>query len=70
MSSGACFAKHARVSRGASETPAFRRGCCTESSTKTWAALAVTVAEGAGGAEGAEGAPRGSDDPPLSRPRP
>jgi hypothetical protein len=48
-------------------------GCCTKPSTKTWAALAVTVAEGAGSAEAGQGAPRASgtlaafSPPPLER---
>src|SRR5207244_11274128 len=48
-------------------TTAHRRGCCTKPSAKTWAALAVAVAEGAGSAEAGQGAPRASDDLRLFR---
>jgi hypothetical protein len=44
--------------------------CCTKPSTKTWAALAVTPAEGAGSAEAGQRAPWASDDLRLFRPRP
>src|SRR5438874_5747782 len=37
-------------------------GCCTKLSAKTWAALAVTVTDGAHSAEAGQGAPRTSDD--------
>jgi hypothetical protein len=48
--------------RRPSTTPlAFDGGCCTKPSAKTWAALAVTVAEGPSCAEAGQGAPRTSE---------
>jgi hypothetical protein len=44
--------------------------CRTKPSAKTWAALAVTVAEGARSAEAEQGAPRASHDVRLFRPHP
>jgi hypothetical protein len=45
-------------------------GCCAKPVAKTWAALAVAVAERAGSAEAGQGALRASDDLRLFRPHP
>src|SRR5450759_4054583 len=50
--------------------PAKLHSCRTNPSTKTWAALAVTVAEEARSAEAGQSAPRASDDLRLFRPGP
>ena len=46
------------------------RGCFTKPSAKTWAALAVTGAEGPGSAEAEPSAQPASHDLQLFRPRP
>src|SRR2546423_1155707 len=56
------------ATEGGGSAFAFTRGCCTKLSAKTWAALAVVVAEGAGSAEAGQGAPRASDDLRLFEP--
>src|ERR1700681_2555473 len=54
-----------------SPDPRLTGGHCTDKpSAKTWAALAVTVAERARSAEAGQGALRASDDLRLFRPRP
>jgi len=69
---GSSSARHSRVVRSAclKRAVAFVGGCCTKPFAKTWAALALTVAEGPRSAEAGQGAPRASDDLPLFRPRP
>jgi hypothetical protein len=65
-----CFRGKAVVPTDTLSAIALDGGCCTKPSAKTWAALAVTVAGGAGSAEAGQGVPRPSDDFRLFRPHP
>jgi hypothetical protein len=65
-----CKAREGGPSVAPAVTPAADGDCCTKPSTRTWAALAVMVAEGAGSAEAGQVGPRASDDLRLLRPRP
>src|SRR5438477_258927 len=58
----ASVSSRARVCSAPGGATAFMRGCCTKASAKTWAALPVTVAEGARSADAGQGAQRASED--------
>jgi hypothetical protein len=62
--------RKAAVSQTLRRASACRRGCFTKPSAKTWAPLAVTVAQGPGSAEAGQGPSWASDDLPLFRARP